>query len=290
MKGKRRSFAAAIFSFFRNIERHKAGLTENSMTIGNHRIVYLEGGQGEPILMLHGFGGEKDNWTKFASYFTKKYRVVAIDNPGFGNSTKIISEKYNLDTQVERIHEFAAKSGLGKFHIVGNSMGGMFAGAYAVKYPDQILSLGLFDSAGFKNRDKCEYEDLVRKGINPLVVESIEDYDRLMSFAFATPPKIPGFIKKYLAKVAYIHSDMNKKIFDEIIPDAEIDNRMKKIKAKTLVLWGDRDRVFPAANAHSAGKLIKNSEVAVIENCGHMPMMEKPEETAKIYLEFLASI
>ncbi len=290
MKKRRQSLTGHIFNFFRNIERHRSGLMEQSVMVDNHRIAYLEGGSGEAVLLIHGFGGEKDNWTKFAGSLTKKYRVVALDMPGFGESTKLMAEKYDLNSQVARLNKFVAAAGFKKFHIVGNSLGGMISAEYAVKYPEQILSIGLFDSAGIKNREKSEYETLLRQGFNPLVVESAEDYDNLLKFVFATPPKVPKPIKKYLADLLTENSGMNKKIFEDILPEAMKDARFKKIKSKALIIWGDSDRVFPAANTDGMHKLVKNSEVFVIKNCGHMPMMEKPEETSKIYLEFLAKI
>ena len=105
-------------------QRKGAGLTQKSITIDGHKIVYLEGGTGDPILMVHGFSANKDNWTAFAKFFTPTYHVLALDLPGFGESTYLENASYSIEAQAKRIDQFATAVGLKKFHIVGNSMGG----------------------------------------------------------------------------------------------------------------------------------------------------------------------
>jgi pimeloyl-ACP methyl ester carboxylesterase len=92
--------------------------------VGKHTIVYLEGGRGESVLLLHGFGADKDNWNLFSRYLTKRYHVIAPDLPVFGESSKIWSDQYNISAQVERVHDFVKQLGLKSFHLAGNSMGG----------------------------------------------------------------------------------------------------------------------------------------------------------------------
>jgi len=99
--------------------RGLAGFCKKSIQVGKHTIVYLEGGRGESILLLHGFGADKDNWNLFSRHLTKKYHVIAPDLPGFGESSKIWSARYHIVAQVERVHEFAKEIGLTKFHLVG---------------------------------------------------------------------------------------------------------------------------------------------------------------------------
>ena len=93
-----------------------------------------------------GSGADKDNWDRFAKRLTGSYRVIAPDVPGFGDSSKIPGAKYDMQTQVMRVHEFVRAIGLKKFHIAGNSMGGLIAGMYAASYPEDVLTLGLFDA------------------------------------------------------------------------------------------------------------------------------------------------
>ena len=277
-----------LFSLARLIDRGLAGLSEKSIQVDNYKIVYLEGGKGETVLLLHGFGGDKDNWTRFSKYLTKKYHVIAPDLPGFGESSKIWSDTYDIKTQVKRLHQYTNKIGLKKFHVAGNSMGGLIAVVYAATYPDEVLSLGLLDPLGVIVREPSQLSLEIEKGNNPLIVESVSDYDKLLDFLFVKPPYIPGLVKSYLAEMAVQSREFNKKVFIEANPGNQLETTAGEIRTKTLILWGDTDRVFPASSAPVLQKGIKNSKVIIMKDCGHVPMLERPEETAQSYLEFIS--
>ena len=277
-----------MFILARIIERGLARLSERSIQVGHYEIIYVEGGKGETVLLLHGFGGDKDNWTRFSKYLTKRFHVIVPDLPGFGESSKIWSNQYDIATQVKRLHQYATKIGLKKFHIAGNSMGGLIAGVYAATYPDEILSLGLLDPGGVIDREPNQLSLELEKGNNPLVVESVSDYDRLLDFILVKPPYIPGPVKSYLAEMAVRSRDFNKKVFIEASPGNQLEAIAGEIRTKTLILWGDTDRVFPASSAPVLQKGIGNSKVIIMKDCGHVPMIERPEETAQYYLEFIS--
>ena len=182
-----------IVKWAKESERKAAGLQTKSLRVDDHEIVYLEGGQGEQILMVHGFAANKDNWTRFAKFITPIYHVVALDLPGFGDSTCLETASYRIEEQAKRLNQFANSVGLKQFHIVGNSMGGHIAGRYAVMFPERVLTLGLFDASGVKSPVPSELATKLAKGEpNPLVAGSVEEFDRLLEFVFFKPPEIPG--------------------------------------------------------------------------------------------------
>ncbi len=273
--------------FFRVLERGMAGLEEKSVQVGDHRIAYLEGGAGPVVVLIHGFGADKDNWDRFAKSLTKNYRVIAPDVPGFGDSSKIKTARYDMPSQVERMHGFVQALGLKKFHIAGNSMGGLISGLYAAAYPGEVLSLGLFDPGGVTNREESEIVREWKAGRNPLVVGSREDYDRMLNFMFVDPPVIPFWVKSWLADQAVQSKEFNDYIFSQVKPGDQLERVMGKISAKTLVLWGDTDRIFPVSSAAVLGKGIKNSKVVVMKECGHVPMLERPGEAVEHYLDLI---
>lgn len=269
--------------------RKDAGLTLKSVNIPDFKIVYAEGGTGDTIIMVHGFGGNKDNWLRLAKYFTPNYRVIIPDLPGFGDSSKPKDKKYNIMAEVERLNLFAKELKLTKFHIVGNSMGGNIAGNYAATYPEMVKTLGLFDSAGVISPIKSELTLLFEKGINPLIIKDVNDYDKFLEFVFMKPPQMPSFMKKYLAKQAVKAGPFNKKILkDQISTDFLIlQSNLGKITAPTLIVWGDSDKLIHISSVPIFKKNIKNSKAVIIKECGHLPMMEKPQETASVYKDFL---
>jgi pimeloyl-ACP methyl ester carboxylesterase len=281
--------ASTIVNTFIKYERYRSNLTKKSIQVENHLFTYLEGGTGtETILLIHGFSGEKEHWTRFSKYLTNKYRVIVPDIPPFGESTKIETENYGITNQVNRLHLFAEKLSLKKYHIVGNSMGGHIAGAYAIEYPDEILSLGLFDAAGVKSPRPSKLSVELASGRNPLIVNSKEEFDSLMKFTFVDPPYIPGIVKSEIANKAIKNRDFYDKVFSEITKkDYSIENKLSKIKAKTLILWGDTDNIIDVSAVEVFEKGISNHQTIIMEKCGHGPMVERPEEAAKHYIDFI---
>jgi len=282
------AFPEWIAGYFINYEREKAGLVQNEIMIDDHKIVYLEGGQGKAILMLHGYSANKDNWPRFAAYFTKDYRVVIPDLPGHGDSSQLMNAKYDEQSQIERLHKFGQAIKIDKLHIVGNSMGGWFAGAYAARYPDDVSSVGLFDAAGVRSLEKSEVIKLMEKGETPLLLKDGNDYDRLMKLVFANPPSLPYPFKKMFIKKALANRAFNEKIANDLRDGFNsLENDLPKIKAPALILWGDQDRILDVSSVPVFEKGLKNFRTVIIKECGHAPMLEKPKETAAAYISFI---
>lgn len=282
------SCASSLVNTFVGYERSKSGLEKKKIQVDNFEIAYLEGGEGETILLLHGFAGDKEHWTRFARSLTGKYRVIAPDSPPAGESSKIETEDYSILSQTKRLHNFASKLGLKKYHIVGNSMGGSIAGIYTTEYPDEVLTLGLFNSAGVKSPNPSKLSEKLAQGKNPLIVSNEEEFDGLMKFSFVNPPYIPGFFKSEVMRKSAANKKFNEKAFSDIQKDIYLlESRLSKINAKTLILWGESDNIIDVSSVEVFKKGIKNNKVVILEKCGHAPMIELPEESAKHYLEFI---
>jgi pimeloyl-ACP methyl ester carboxylesterase len=282
------SAPAYLYNKFIDDQRKAAGLTVKSIDIPDFKIVYAEGGAGETIIMLHGFGGNKDNWPAFAKYFTSNYRVIIPDLPGFGDSTKLKDGEFSIMFEVEKVHLFTKALKLTKFHLAGHSMGGNIAGNYAVTYPEMVKTLTLIDAARVITPIKSEFDILMEKGMNPYVIKNVKDFDAFMEFMYYKPPQIPSFLKNHISKELIKVYSLYEKSFNEgweksIFPESKI----RKINAPTLIIWGDSDKNLHVSSAGIFEKNIKNSKVAIIKECGHSPIMEKPAETASVYQNFL---
>ena len=285
------AFPDTIAGYIIDAARSKAGLTKKEIKIDDHNIVYLEGGKGPTILLLHGYTGSKDNWTTFAAYLTKNYHVVIPDIPGYGESSMIEEASYNLSNQMSRLNKFAHAIDLKKFHVAGNSMGGFFAGTYAVHYPDEIISVGLFNAAGVMSLEKSAVRKMMEKGENPLLLKDVSDMPRLMALLFVNPPSLPYPLKKVMVKTALANRKFYEKELKEIGPDfLSLEKELPNIKAPTLILWGDQDKVLDVSSVPVFEKGLKNHKTVIIKDCGHVPMMEKPQETATQYIDFIKGI
>jgi pimeloyl-ACP methyl ester carboxylesterase len=285
------AFPEKVAGYLLDAARGKAGLTKKAIRIDDHNMVYLEGGKGPTVLLLHGYTGNKDNWTRFAVYLTKDYHVVIPDIPGYGESSMIEQDSYDLSNQMSRLHKFAQAIGLTKFHVAGNSMGGLFAGTYAVRYPDEIISVGLFDAAGVMSLKKGIVMQMMEKDENLLVLKDSSDLPRLMSLFFTNPPSLPYPLEKVFVQTALANRKFYEKERKEIFPDFySLESKLPNIKAQTLILWGEQDKVLDVSSVPVFEKGLKNHKTVIIENCGHVPMLEKPQETATQYIDFIKCI
>jgi pimeloyl-ACP methyl ester carboxylesterase len=285
------AFPEKVAGYLIHAARSKAGLTKKEIKIGDHTIVYLEGGKGPTTLLLHGYTANKDNWTSFAVHLTKDYHVVIPDIPGYGESSKLMDSSYDLSHQISRLHEFTGALKLKNFHIAGNSMGGFFAGIYAVRYPEEIISVGLFNAAGVTSLEKSEVMKMMEKGENPLVLKDGNDLSRLLKLVFAHPPSLPYPLKKVMVRTALANRKFYEKELKEMNPDIRsLEKELPNIEAQTLILWGDQDKVLDVSSIPVFEKGLRNHKTVIIKDCGHLPMIEKPQETATHYIDFIKSI
>jgi pimeloyl-ACP methyl ester carboxylesterase len=280
-------FPGATLALAVRAERSAAGLEHHDIDVGGDRVEYLDGGHGEPLVLLHGFGADKDNWTRVARYLTPRFRVIAPDLPGFGDSTRNPSARYASADQVDRVHAFVHALGLESFHLGGNSMGGGIAGNYAAKYPADVKSLWLVAPGGIATAEKSELVRKVEAGENPLLIRTTDDYERLLDFVFVEKPFVPQPIVRYLTERAIANREFNAKVFRDLRENpAPLEPALKGLPVRTLVLWGDHDRLVDVSGAKILGAILPNATVVVLPNVGHVPMIEKPEASARAFLEF----
>jgi len=275
-----------------DLERWRLGVTHKIVQVDGETWHYLEGGEenAETIVLIHGFGADKDNWMRFAAHLVQDYRVIAPDLPGWGESARHADWDYRLPEQVARLKMFTDALGLPPFHLAGNSMGGHTTALFGAAYPQNVLTLGLFNAAGVTAPKPSERILAAREGKNLLVIDSVADYDRLIAFASYEPPFIPPPAKRYMAKRALEHREFNDHIFWQLTGDyrTPLEPKLPLIQTPALVLWGDTDRLIDVSSTQVFARLLPNNEVVIMEKTGHLPMVERPAEAAEIYQEFIA--
>ena len=270
-----------------DLERQRSGLIRKEINLPNGlHYVYLEGGKGEPLILLHGFGGDKDNFTRVARFLTPHYRVVIPDHIGFGESSHPQDADYKTSAQATRIRSLAQALGITQFHLGGNSMGGMISMMYAVQYSDEVKSLWLIDPGGIWSAPKSEFQEIIDKGEkNPLMARNEEEFANIFSFVMADHPFIPRPILNVIAQERIHNYDLETRIFKNFAKEP-IEKYVKGLKTPTLIVWGEKDRVLNPAAAEILHKLMPNSEVIIMKGLGHLPMLEQPGRSAEDYLKF----
>ncbi|MDH3276148.1 MAG: alpha/beta hydrolase [Gammaproteobacteria bacterium] len=276
------------------VERFRSGLEHKSIVMDGETWHYLDGGPADApvVLLLHGFAADKDNWTRFSRKLTGQYRIIAPDLPGFGESARQRERDYSVPAQSDWLHDFAATLKLDRFHLGGNSMGGYTAAFYAYRYSSQIESLLLIDNAGITSPNTSEMELAVGRGENPLLTSSAEDFDRLLSFVAYKQPFVPWPAKGVLAQRSFEDSAFNRRIFEgyKDARDVGLEPILADINQPVLIIWGEFDRVLDISSIDVMRPLLPQAKVVIMQDTGHIPMLERPQETAAHYLEFLGSL
>ncbi|MDH4175034.1 MAG: alpha/beta hydrolase [Betaproteobacteria bacterium] len=272
-------------------ERRVAGLERKEITLtGGLRYVYLEGGRGAPLLLLHGFGANKDNFTRIAKYLTPHYRVIVPDHAGFGESSKPPQADYGPRAQAERLHAFARALGASQLHLGGNSMGGHVALTYAALYPKDVQSLWLLNAAGVWSAQPSELlRKLSETGENLLLVQDEDDFAALLALVTAKPLMIPRPFLDVLAQERIRNYALEERIFKQLAADS-VEERIRGLAVPALIVWGQQDRVLHPGSAGVLQMLLVRSEVIMMPGVGHVPMLEQPERTALDYLRFRATL
>jgi pimeloyl-ACP methyl ester carboxylesterase len=273
------------------LERSRADLVRREITLPSGvRYTYLEGGTGEPLMLLHGFAADKDNFTRVAGYLTPRYRVIVPDQVGFGESSHLPNGDYGSEAQADRLHQLALALGIRSIHLGGSSMGGQIAMAYAAKYPADVSSLWLLAPAGVWSAPKSELARLTQEeGHNPLIARNEDEFARMVYFVMNDPPFVPRAILNVMAKERIRNVALAHHIFGQSAADS-IEERIRGTAVPTLIVWGDGDRALSVDSADILHKLIPRSQVIVMPGIGHLPMMERPKQSAKDYVRFRDSL
>lgn len=272
-------------------ERRRAGLSRAVVDLPDGtRYVYLDGGRGTPLILLHGFGADKDNFTRIARFLTPKFRVIIPDHVGFGESSHPADADYRPEAQVARLERFADALGLSTIHLGGNSMGGQIAATWAARRPDRVASLWLLAPAGVWSAGESELHQVIQAtGKNPLLATSEQEFAELFRFVMSKRPFFPRPLLDVLAQERIRNYPLERRIFDQVVQDS-IERRVAGLATPALIVWGDEDRALTPAAAPALRSLMPNAEVVMMTGIGHVPMVEAPRRTAADYLRFRARL
>lgn len=287
-------FEESVFRLELSAARNMAHMAQKSVLVEGKTVSYIErSGPGETMVFVHGFGANKENWLGFVRHIPESFRVIALDLPGHGESALDFEGPFDVESMERRLSEALDCMGVKRFHIAGNSMGGLVSLLYVNNHPERVISLGLFDSAGIVTPVKNDFFKALDQGKNPLIVSTRQGYDSLLKFCFETEPFLPWPARNVMARQHIARSEHYLGMWNTLFSDMDdtpVRQAVSGLKLPVLVVWGDRDRILDISCARVFVSLIPNGTLAIIENCGHVPMVEKPGETARNYMAFVNAI
>ena len=280
--------------------RWLAGAEVQSKIIANdpdYKWVYLRAGFNDEnssekplVFLIHGYTGSKENWLLVMRELGKKYRVIAPDLPGWGETTRLENHDYGVISQSERLARFIDSFNETPSILVGHSMGGHISGLVAAKKPELISKLVLMSAAGVEF-EQNDFARSVLKGGNPFEVKTRDQFHAQMRLVFTEPPFIPWPFDEAMVQRRRKDALFEAKVLDSIGRSDEVialQSEMQKIQSPTLLLWCKDDRVIDVSSVPVFLAGIAGSQALILEGCGHMPMMAKPKEVASGIENFLA--
>ena len=274
----------------------KAGLDEQKSEIADIEMNYLiRKGDGPILMLVHGFSANNSTWLQFADKLPDNYYLIAPDLAGHGKSSE--AESYDLERQAERLKALAEHLNLEPFHIVGNSMGGAISAIYAARFPEDIASLILIDSAGLDGENQSQFFAELEEGHNPLIATDEASFEYRMDLILEKQPPLPWPLRPALIRETVERAELNKVIFADMLATREKmdQNEMSRIISENvtmpaLIMWGEKDRVLDVSAVAEFKKVIPQAEVKIYPDLGHVPMLEDPSASAETITQFISRI
>lgn len=245
------------------------------MTVNGCKIRLRRGGEGPALLYLHGVNGA-GIVQPFMDMLAQKYDVLVPEHPGFGASDE--------PDWLDNIHDLAYfyldlldQLELKSVKVVGSSLGGWLAMEMAVRQPERFQAMVLIGSAGIRISE-CSPGDIFLWSPQEAARRTFHD-PKLVEMALANPPDIDTGLKNRhtAAKLAW----------EPRLHDPMLHKWLHRLKMPVQLIWGDKDQVMPLPHGYELRKLIPNSELIIMTDCGHLPQLESPRAFTDIATEFL---
>lgn len=280
-----------VYAKVSDAEAKYYGFEQVSVDIGEMRMsTYMGGPEDKPaIVMIHGYSADKDVWPRFAKHFVDDYRVIIPDLAGHGDTDFDPESSFRGPAQAERISKLLTALNIDKAHVIGNSMGGFITAWFARLYPSQTITATPVDPSGISSPTLSDREVMIANGQNPFFVKSREDFDTFYPMTMEKAPYLPEFILAAMAEKYKNRRHELEAIGKDLGSNDGLADELQHIKAPTLIIWGDKDRLLHVSAAPVWQSKIAGSQVHIFEGIGHMPMVEIPAEAAAVYRAFIAA-
>ncbi|RYY92628.1 MAG: alpha/beta fold hydrolase [Chitinophagaceae bacterium] len=241
-----------------------------------------------PLVLLHGFGEDSRVWDRQAP-LAEHCRLLTPDLPGSGNTAA--PETWSMESLAEAVRDRLDAEGINRCMLVGHSMGGYVALAFAERWPERLLGLGLFHSTSFA--DTAAKVDTRRKGIDFIRRQGADAFMKTSTpnlYSPATRERRPELIEKSMAEATGMDPDALIGYYEAMIARPDRTHVLKEAEIPVLFILGRHDNAVPLADGLAQCHLPRVSQVHLLEEAGHMGMRECPEQANQHLLTYLRFI
>ncbi len=256
---------------------------ESRVTVVGTDVEMFSGGSGPPILFLHGAGGNR-GWQPFHQALAANNTVYAPSQPGF-NGTERPDWLGTINDMAHFNQQLAQQLGLDQYVLMGHSMGGWIAAEMAAMSPSSLKALVLIDGVGIRPKDS---------DITEIFMVSAETR---AGYRFHDPSQVPDIeeltreLTPEEALVDFSDREMaSRLLWRPYMHNPSLPHYLAAVNTPTLVVWGRQDAIVPLECGELYNQALRNSKLAVIDQCGHSPQVEKPQEFLSQVTAFLAGL
>ena len=279
---------AAQWTALRVVLSRLTGTWEERTRVGGVPMPYLVRGRGETVVLIHGFGADKETWMLMVRELPRTMRVIVPDLPGFGAAGEVAPERATARAQAAAVRGFLDRLGIARAHLVGNSMGGGIAQRVAADYPERVASLVLIGSTG-PERGESEFDRALAAGDNRLVPRTVDDAEQMLAMALTTPPPLPRALQRYAARQRIAVADRLARYFKAWYEAGPADGlpdeaALARIDAPALVIHGALDRIIHPGVGEALAEYLPHARLELLDEIGHMPQVESPRRVARLTL------
>jgi pimeloyl-ACP methyl ester carboxylesterase len=270
----------------------------HQVEIDGRPVNYVDLGSGdrEPIVFVHGLGGQWQNWLENLPRAAQERRVIALDLPGFGLSA-MPRDEITISGYGRAVEALCDRLDLGQVDIVGNSMGGYISAEVAIQFPERVDQLLLVSAAGITSAELA-HRPMLTLG---RIAAAVATYGAAQHRQLAARPKSrhmslqlvarhPSLLKGDLAYEGFFKGTGKPGFQDALRASLDYDfrDRLPEIRQPTLIVWGEKDSIIPVRDANEFERLIGDSRKVVMKDTGHISMAERPATFNDLMMEFLA--
>ena len=271
-------FAEAIYA-----QEFFTGIENQSTLVEGYRVHYLAEGpaDGPVVVLVHGLGGEAEDWRMLAPYLVKAgFRVYLPDLPGYGRSEWPAGFSYSMHDEAEAVVGFLDALGLKQVDLGGWSMGGWIVQLVAARHPERVRRLMLFDAAGIY--EEPAWDTRLFTPTTPA------ELDQLEALLMPHPSKIPGFVTRDIIRISDGHAWVIQRAVASMLTGQDVtDNLLPGLRMPVLIIWGAEDKVTPLHQGEKIHQLVPQSQLEVFPGCGHLAPRECTVRIGPNVVEFV---
>ncbi len=258
------------------------GVRSEYVQLGSFRMHYLVGGQGKPLVLVHGLGAMAESWAELmTALMPHGYRIYAVNLLGFGRSARPDAD-YSIASQAEVLGQFFDSQNLAQADLGGWSMGGWVALKFALDHPERVRRIILVDSAGLTFKPPFDLA-LFRPA-------NADQAQQLVALLTPQAARIPRFMARDLVRQMLPTRWVVQRALKSMLAGSDLlDGKLSNIREPVLIVWGKQDAMIPLASGDEMHRQMPQSQLAIFDGCGHMMPVECSGRLASEIRPFLDS-